>query len=416
MKTVIRYDSVRIDKAELTSQGFLRIPTLAARIGIQNYRKADGTIIRELRPAQEVFSNDTMESFKNAPVTDNHPFGSVTSENSKQLMIGFTGENVTNVDGKFIGLSTTITDEATIKKIQAGKQEVSAGYQVQLDHTPGEFNGQRYDAIQRNIRINHMAIVARGRAGREVKLKVDSDDAIVIEDGDNPGNPTKENPMKMVKIKVDGKEFEVPEEVANKMKADSAKADESAKEKKDLQEKADSEAKEKAKLQAKIDEGNPPPKKNEDKQLTDEEKKADAAKQTRLAVRARSKVERVAQDVLGSKFDEHSDKDDHELKVTVINHDLGEGNELTKEKSDDESYISARFDMVGERYAKAKASNRKVGQVFNSDSNDDVTHDGDDQDKGFKGQSERSDEQLADQMNNWQKPVGKSKASFQQAN
>ncbi len=44
--------------------------------------------------------------------------------------------------------------------------QLSAGYELDLDRTPGTApDGRRYDAVQRNIRINHVAAVPLGRAG-----------------------------------------------------------------------------------------------------------------------------------------------------------------------------------------------------------------------------------------------------------
>ena len=42
---------------------------------------------------------------------------------------------------------------------------MSLGYNLDLIEEPGEWNGEKYDAIQTNIRINHLAIVDKARAG-----------------------------------------------------------------------------------------------------------------------------------------------------------------------------------------------------------------------------------------------------------
>ena len=44
---------------------------------------------------------------------------------------------------------------------------------MEPDETPGEWNGQPYDVIQRNIRINHLALVANARAGDSARLNLD---------------------------------------------------------------------------------------------------------------------------------------------------------------------------------------------------------------------------------------------------
>lgn len=65
----------------------------------------------------------------------------------------------------------------TDKMKAAGLKALSLGYNLDLEETPGMWNGQHYDAIQRNIRINHLALVADARAGERARLNIDSRDA-----------------------------------------------------------------------------------------------------------------------------------------------------------------------------------------------------------------------------------------------
>ncbi|MGB1276011.1 MAG: DUF2213 domain-containing protein, partial [Nannocystaceae bacterium] len=63
-------------------------------------------------------------------------------------------------------LVEVMTDKATIEAIESGKRQVSNGYMADYDMTPGVTpDGQEYDAVQRNIRGNHIAIVDRARCG-----------------------------------------------------------------------------------------------------------------------------------------------------------------------------------------------------------------------------------------------------------
>ncbi|MGL5431928.1 MAG: DUF2213 domain-containing protein, partial [Plesiomonas shigelloides] len=55
--------------------------------------------------------------------------------------------------------------------IESGKCELSAGYTAKYDFTPGvTADGEAYDAVQRDIRINHVALVPRARAGRQARV------------------------------------------------------------------------------------------------------------------------------------------------------------------------------------------------------------------------------------------------------
>lgn len=63
---------------------------------------------------------------------------------------------------------------------RCGYKELSLGYNLDLDETPGEWNGQHYDAIQRNIVVNHLALVQEARAGDQARLNIDSRDKYLL--------------------------------------------------------------------------------------------------------------------------------------------------------------------------------------------------------------------------------------------
>lgn len=161
-----------------TDEGFLRIPSRFSRVGIQQYSDGNGGLINEYRPAEEVFNDDSMKTFIGKPVTFMHPTEEVTPENIKKYQVGsiisFKKEDGTFTNGEII-----ITDANAIEYILKRRKnnkdvQMSCGYKAMLEHQDGEFEGQKFDAIQRNIRGNHVAIVPRGRAGEEVKMKLDS--------------------------------------------------------------------------------------------------------------------------------------------------------------------------------------------------------------------------------------------------
>lgn len=171
---MLRYDSQKLDKFEKTPSGGLKITGNLTRCGIFEYKSPDGSIRKEYRPAEEVFKSDHLRSFSGAPVTIGHP-GKVTPDNWKQVAIGHVGEDVRQ-DGNYAVGSLYIQDAKAIAEVGHSIQEISCGYDIDLDPTPGEFEGQRYDAIQRNIRGNHVALgpAGWGRAGRDVALRLDS--------------------------------------------------------------------------------------------------------------------------------------------------------------------------------------------------------------------------------------------------
>ena len=62
LANVIRYDIGELSAVERTDQGFLRAPAKITRTGVFNYRKADGSIRRELRTPAEVFTSGSLKS------------------------------------------------------------------------------------------------------------------------------------------------------------------------------------------------------------------------------------------------------------------------------------------------------------------------------------------------------------------
>ena len=208
--TCFRYDVAPIDKYELTPEGYLRAWATIARTGVQHYTDADGSIRREYRPEVEVASPESLASFAGKAITLEHPPVLLDSANTKDYQIGFSGTEVV-YDNGFVRAVMTITDDEAIKRIMRGDaKEVSAGYRVNYEATPGVTDsGENYDGIQKEINGNHIAVVRRGRAGPQVKLHLDRLDAA------DPSLFTPiEEPSMTAKVNFDGAEFEVTESVA----------------------------------------------------------------------------------------------------------------------------------------------------------------------------------------------------------
>lgn len=236
----IRYDSAKF-KATIDENGFLVDTPVVARLGVQVYYMDDGRTVREFRPAEEVFKDESLSSYQGKPMTLDHVF--VNSENAKEVVVG-------SVTGKAEPLGSSVVapivvyDNTAIQEAMAGNaKELSVGYSAILDETPGwgdpvtgeyvlksdgeQFDApdgwQEFDAIQRDIKVNHLAMVYRGRAGI-AKLNMDGEQ-------ENPYTTdvdiNKEDKQEMtVKIKLDGaQEFEVAPEIASHIEALNARAD-----------------------------------------------------------------------------------------------------------------------------------------------------------------------------------------------
>jgi hypothetical protein len=189
IRGVRRFDLGEVSSVERTDQGYLRCDGRITRTGVFTYRDGRGKLRRELRLPDEVFSDRALESFALAPLTNDHPREQLTAKNTGRFQVG----TVVNPrpDERYVAARVQVTDEQAIADVEQGKHQLSCGYTADVEETagltfgiPGVPDGLRYDAIQRNIRGNHVALVDVGRAGPEVSLRLDGADAELIFDQD----------------------------------------------------------------------------------------------------------------------------------------------------------------------------------------------------------------------------------------
>ena len=215
MARVVRIDNGTTGSVERTPEGGLRVAANFTRVGVLPYSDGEKSWA-ELRPADEVFAADSLATLRGRPVTDMHPAERrVTADNWKKLSVGHVGDDVGH-DDTFVNGHVRIEDADAVKSVDAGaRRDLSCGYDCELDPTPGEFNGERYDAVQRNIRYNHVAVLppGKGRAGSEVSLRLDGA-AIEVPRPEGAtvhrADAAQGNAMKTIKIK--GKEYRVDDD------------------------------------------------------------------------------------------------------------------------------------------------------------------------------------------------------------
>ncbi len=193
-------------KRKYTDEGFLIVPARIGRTGIQEYLAVEmgvtdrepNSIIKVYRPPEEVFSDESLQSFTNKPVTNNHPPVLVDASNYTEYSVGHSGPDVAR-EGMFADTTLFIKDAETITRVEEGKVELSNGYTSDIEWTSGITpEGESYDAIQRNIKGNHIAIVERGRAGPACRV------------ADNL--PQNGDEVTMAKITIDGVDYEVSDQ------------------------------------------------------------------------------------------------------------------------------------------------------------------------------------------------------------
>lgn len=167
---------------EVDANGFIEIKdNPISKVGVFDYRGksipgADpDKMYKVYRPEEELNNQETIDSFKLLPWTDNHPdtlLGPAENDHrppEEKGVDGVIGENVYYKNGVLFANIKTFSDK--IKQlIQRGKIQLSAGYRCIYEHAPGVFNGQAYDYVQRRIRGNHLALVSQGRMGADVAV------------------------------------------------------------------------------------------------------------------------------------------------------------------------------------------------------------------------------------------------------
>lgn len=213
----LRYDRGELTtKAERLPNGMLRAPAFLTRAGVFVYRDAQGNERRELRHPDDVFDPASLASLQLVVVTDGHPTELVTAANAKALGVGHVGENIARADGDLVGATLMLTSAPAIDAVLSGvRRELSCGYEADVVDERGVFDGEPYDARQKNIRYNHVAIVEAGRAGPLVRVRLDADSMAQVSPEssaqDAPGEPS----MSKVRIRNDGLTIELdPDQVS----------------------------------------------------------------------------------------------------------------------------------------------------------------------------------------------------------
>lgn len=177
MDPVQLFDRVPLSSVKRDGAGNLIAPdATVAKTGIYEYAgyelgRPEMRRIRIYRPAEEVFSRDTMRSLAGIPVTIDHPKELVTPSNWRDHAKGETSSDDIIRDGEAVKVPFILRDENAIKAVEDGKHELSPGYTAVIDFTAGQTEtGEAYDAVARSLRYNHLAIVDKARGGSDCRI------------------------------------------------------------------------------------------------------------------------------------------------------------------------------------------------------------------------------------------------------
>lgn len=119
------------------------------------------------RPAEELSKPETVASINGIPVQLRH-HAEFADAPARETRVGATGTDA-EWRAPYLLNSLVIFDADAQKAINSGAlRELSLAYHYRPEIKAGEFDGQHYDFIMRDIRGNHLALVEEGRAGADV--------------------------------------------------------------------------------------------------------------------------------------------------------------------------------------------------------------------------------------------------------
>lgn len=128
-------------------------------------------IYQVYRPAEELSKPETLESFKLIPFINNHTWLGAEGANPGDVGVdGIVGEKV-YFDYPYLKANLRVFSDEMKQELESGKSQLSPAYKYDVEHSPGVFEGQPYQYVQRNLRCgNHLARVDEGRTGPDVAV------------------------------------------------------------------------------------------------------------------------------------------------------------------------------------------------------------------------------------------------------
>lgn len=170
-----RLDSMKVDQTYYTEEGYLVDHPVVTRCGVFEYAdpEAEDGIRRELRIPEEVFAEESLASYEGKPIIITHDAGEINKDNVHREQIGtILGKGYR--DGDNVRCKIVIHNTDALKRCRL--RELSLGYEQTPEDKPGVYEGQAYDVVQRDIRVNHLALVGKARAGDSARLNIDHKD------------------------------------------------------------------------------------------------------------------------------------------------------------------------------------------------------------------------------------------------
>jgi hypothetical protein len=210
---VQQYDRGQLLRSVRTPEGYLLTEGVAAVAGVMTYIK-NGQIQRQLLPPEELGDAESLATLARQPLTLEHPPAFLTPATVQQHQVGDVGDEVV-FDNGFVRVRTITRQADAVAALDARTvTELSPGYTCRLDPTPGVWQGEAYDVVQRDRRYNHLALTKRARGGRECVVQLDSSTAYQL--GENAAEET----MSLKDLKIGEVTYQLDAEIVDALQAD----------------------------------------------------------------------------------------------------------------------------------------------------------------------------------------------------
>lgn len=143
-----------------------------AKAGVFEYL---GREISDSLPETEVYKvyraweelEKSAKDFEGMPVKFGHEW---VQPEKRDIKIGAVSGEV-KLEEPYLVADIKVYDKDAIEEITAkGIVDLSPGYKAYYKKEAGEYNGEKYEFKQEDIKYNHLAVVENGRSGKEVKI------------------------------------------------------------------------------------------------------------------------------------------------------------------------------------------------------------------------------------------------------
>lgn len=232
MKFKLIFDTKNSNR-EKDANGFLHVKNChCTKVQIAQYLGCEiskdliaDKVYNVFRPEEELNKADTIQSLNGVPLQLEH-HDDTAEKPAQYTRIGATGTDAV-FEYPYLSNSLHFFNQKAIDLIESGEKcELSIGYDCEIHKEAGEFEGVPYDFVQRNIKIQHVALVECGRAGADVKVS-DSKEIILNSEKTEVKQMDKEKLLQLINelVKAGASEEEIKAKI-DELTADACEDDE----------------------------------------------------------------------------------------------------------------------------------------------------------------------------------------------